>query len=38
MSKIDVWFQNWLDLKQKWRMISNKKRSMKSGVTILYKE
>lgn len=35
--KIDVWIQNWLGIKQKWQIISNKEETKKSGITILYK-
>lgn len=36
-SKIDVLFQNWLSVKQKWQIISNKEETKKSGITILRK-
>lgn len=35
MGKIDVWFQNWLGIKQKWWIISNKEETKKSGITVL---
>lgn len=36
-SKIDVFFQNWLSIKQKWQIISDKEETKKSGITVLRK-
>lgn len=35
MGKIDIWFQNWLGIKRKWQIISNKEETKKSGIAIL---
>lgn len=37
MGKIDVQFQNWLGIKQKWKIISNEEETKKSSLTILFK-